>query len=178
MVWDNSYSCLRPKTLAYKVQVNRPGADPTAPPPPPPPTPADVATPQLTGLRDDTFDGGGVVGRARDTEAFPIDESEGEDSSAYPGPGDGDGRGDDDGEEEKGDVASSSAVTVGSRRMGYIDPARAERGHEGEDRRSGAGERGRERIPETIGIEDFLAMPEIGSDERGESGRGGAGESK
>ncbi|CAM9526359.1 unnamed protein product, partial [Ectocarpus sp. 4 AP-2014] len=30
MVWDNSYSCLRPKTLAYKAQVNRPGIDPAA----------------------------------------------------------------------------------------------------------------------------------------------------
>lgn len=159
--------------------MNRPGADPAAPPPPPPPTPAEVLTPQLPRRRGDSFDGGGIVGGAADTEAFPIDESEGEEPSAYPARGGIDGRGDAGGEEKRGELASSPssasslAVTTARPRLEYIDPARDESGREGEERRGGREEGGRGGVSETIRIEDFLAMPETGSDVGGGSGRGG-----
>ncbi|CAM9924270.1 unnamed protein product [Ectocarpus fasciculatus] len=165
MVWDNSYSCLRPKTLAYKAQVNRPGIDPAAPPPPPPTTPAAMSAAQPPVA----FGGGvGSVGGGEDTEAFAIDESEGEETSAYSAgvstdrarvavsSGGGGGGGGEEAGVGVGDKGGYDASATATSRRQRSNPTKGE----------GEGEGGRERegegVPKTINIEEFLAMPETG----------------
>lgn len=127
--------------------------------------------------------GGGVgsVGGAEDTEAFAIDESEGEETSAYSAGvgtdrarvavssgGGGGGEEEAGGEGDKGGVDASAVAT--SRRQA-ADPTIREKGEgEGEEGR----EREGERVPKTVNIEDFLAMPETGSGDGGGGDRDGA----
>ena len=202
-IYPFSLSC-----VLHQAQVNRPGFDPTAPPPPPPPTPADTPSVQAPQRRSSSpvFGGGdggtsaGGVAGGGDTEAFAIEESEGEgegggrggvtggepsSSSSFSRPGPTYGVGDKEGgagqEEEK--VGGVSLSLTEDDEPGQSDSSwqRAELGSAGggdTGTRGGVAEGqkgtgGGSQGSDTIKMDDFLAMTETSGGGGGGGGFGG-----
>lgn len=137
----------------------QPGVDVTAPPPPPPTTPADASTVQFP---SNVFDSsgstgghGGGVSRVGDTEAFAIDEAEGEEPyfSASGAEEEGGRKEEVCGitaptVEQEGELRDEPTSTWQSATQSFVEQEKDVGVEEG---------KGRGSMPETIKIEDFLA---------------------